>query len=473
MANDRPKKKGHKQKSKKRKKSRTNALKDNGDNKQKGPEDKAKWEDRGGGGCLMGGGKESLPEQNVDISPDSGTNKGWSWGAAFAAASKVEPNDADLDANFLAVAEASDGCSKDLMSISQLASNHKSSEKNDHGPSKRTLKRSRSDSSVGSNDPSIESEDSSHHDHVSLEGQMVPIRSGNSSNMSLVLIHKRSGKVYSSGPKMKNGHRLVIGKMVKGQVKLDSTAVEQMRQLDEGPENETGPSFPFPTNPDDHCETQLLSYEHILPIMDELCKSFGGARRSMKIYDPYYCNGSVVKHLSALGFSNVYNKKEDCYAVWKSTAEPDFDLLLTNPPYSEDHIERLMNHVTSRPFGNKPWLLLMPQWVHKKDYYINVTTKKNRNPFYIVPKKRYVYSPPVNFREKKESDTHKKNSPFVSMWFCWGGTEKRNQQLIDAFKKSDVQSACDLARSKNALRDLRRGGKGKKKEKARMDNKFI
>jgi len=148
-------------------------------------------------------------------------------------------------------------------------------------------------------------------------------------------------------------------------------------------------------------------------------------------------------------------------------------VFLTNPPYSEDHIEKLMRHVTSSSFGNKPWLLLMPQWVHKKDYYINATTKnstKRRDPFYIVPKRRYVYVPPANFREKKESDTHKKSSPFVSMWFCWGGTDKRNNELINAFQKSPVVNECDLARSKSALRDLRRsggGGKGRKKKKAR------
>ena len=115
----------------------------------------------------------------------------------------------------------------------------------------------------------------------------------------------------------------------------------------------------------------------------------------------------------------------------------------------------------------------MPQWVHKKDYYINATTKnrtKPCNPFYIVPKGRYVYLPPSNYREKKESGTHKKSSPFVSMWYCWGGDEKKNEKLMNAFLKSAVVGDCDLARSRSALRDLRRsggGGKGSKKKKAR------
>lgn len=192
----------------------------------------------------------------------------------------------------------------------------------------------------------------------------------------------------------------------------------------------------------------------------------------MKIYDPYFCDGSVVKHLSSLGFESVYNKKEDCYAVWESKSESQFDAFLTNPPYSEDHIEKLMNYITSPSFGSKPWLLLMPQWVHKKDYYVNATTKnraKRCDPFYIVPKKRYVYLPPANFREKKDSDVHKKSSPFISMWYCWGGDEKRNGELMNAFKKSATMRDCDMARSKSALRDLRRNGsdKGGKKKKAK------
>ncbi len=161
----------------------------------------------------------------------------------------------------------------------------------------------------------------------------------------------------------------------------------------------------------------------------------------------------------------------------------------------------------------------MPNWVHKKDCYVNaintgnvhgddgtrVNDCKNKNdekpklhkakhknkkslinnncrcnPFYIVPKKRYVYLPPPDFRDKKISDVHKKSSPFVSMWYIWGGTEKRNEALIKAFRRSGVYcggrngggggggihgaidgdvGGCDLARNRNALRDLRRGGK--------------
>lgn len=114
-----------------------------------------------------------------------------------------------------------------------------------------------------------------------------------------------------------------------------------------------------------------------------------------------------MKNLKSLGFPNVYNRKEDCYQVWNTSHYPLHDVLVTNPPYSGDHIERLINHVTSKDFGNRPWMLLLPQWVHKKDYYIAKT--KHIRPFYIVPHKRYVYIPPPSFRESKKSDVHKKS----------------------------------------------------------------
>jgi hypothetical protein len=81
-----------------------------------------------------------------------------------------------------------------------------------------------------------------------------------------------------------------------------------------------------------------------------------------------------------------------------------------------------------------------------------------RRPFFIVPSKRYIYVPPKGFREKKDSGTEKKSSPFVSMWFCWGGDQDATDKLVQ-WGSSQKFESVDIARSKSALRDLRRGGK--------------
>lgn len=242
------------------------------------------------------------------------------------------------------------------------------------------------------------------------------------------------------------------------------------------------PVFPFPTDPDDHCESPLQAYAHIQPLLLQLqSQTKSKPSRGLGIYDPYYCNGAIIENLTALGFPSVYNKKEDCYKIWKSSSSyPDFDVFLTNPPYSGEHVERLVQHITSAKMGKRPWFLLMPDWVHKKDYFVNAMKRNQIQPFYLVPKKRYVYLPPKNYRASKKSDVHKKSSPFNSMWYIWGGTREQNDRLMQNYYntrscvfpvvdsgavkeggKQPLSQACDMARSKSALRDLRRKVKKK------------
>lgn len=115
-----------------------------------------------------------------------------------------------------------------------------------------------------------------------------------------------------------------------------------MKTTDEEQEQQL-PSFPFLTEPDDHCESPLSAYEHIVPILKLACQSSSGINKSgtnATIYDPYYCNGAVVRNLNQLGFPNVHNVKQDCYVAWQSPQQelPSFDVLVTNPPYSGDHV---------------------------------------------------------------------------------------------------------------------------------------
>jgi hypothetical protein len=216
--------------------------------------------------------------------------------------------------------------------------------------------------------------------------------------------------------------------------------------------------FWFPTEPDDHCESPLESYRDILPFLEQLCNN--GNKDEFAIYDPYYCDGAVKRNLAELGFRRVHNEKQDCYRVWSTGSEPSYQVLVTNPPYSEHHIPQLLEHVTSPNFGNRPWFLLLPNWVHKKDYYKKSLVTAKIRPFYLVPKKRYVYLPPKQFREKKTSDVHKKTSPFLSMWYIWGGSSQQNEELIQHYLKRGDRP-CDLVRSKSAMRDLRRKGQKK------------
>lgn len=279
----------------------------------------------------------------------------------------------------------------------------------------------------------------------SLEGALV--------DGEMVLIDRTSRKVYSGLERRENGERKEIGTVSKsGSIVLNKTE----KDTKEKPEVENT-EFPFETDADDHCESPLQAYKDIVPFLND-CNERKSSNGEMFIYDPYFCNGAVIDNFKSLGFSRVYNRKEDCYKLWGTSSYPSHDLLVTNPPYSGDNIEKLIDHVTSESFGNRPWMLLMPQWVHKKEYYISKT--KGIRPFYVVPDKRYVYIPPPSFRESKKSDVHKKSSPFVSMWFVWGGTNQQNERWLSRTSKQIKD--CGIARSKSSLRDLRRKGNKKK-----------
>lgn len=77
--------------------------------------------------------------------------------------------------------------------------------------------------------------------------------------------------------------------------------------------------------------------------------------------------------MRSLGFESVYNKNEDFYAARESKAVPEFDCLVTNPPFSSNHIENLLEFcVTSK----KPWAILMPQYIARKDFYLEWLNKK-------------------------------------------------------------------------------------------------
>lgn len=170
---------------------------------------------------------------------------------------------------------------------------------------------------------------------------------------------------------------------------LQNTAVENNGSIDEDPSLD----FPYEVDPDDHCESPIDAYEDIVPLLQSYARRlFNETNERLSIYDPYFCNGRVARHLESLGFPDVYNRKEDCYDVWKDSLRyPSYDIFLTNPPYSGDHIEKLMRHVTGKQNKNKPWMLLMPSFVHKKDYFQRLTANAGQLPIYLVPKKRYVY----------------------------------------------------------------------------------
>jgi len=146
-----------------------------------------------------------------------------------------------------------------------------------------------------------------------------------------------------------------------------------------------GALHPFEHDPADDCETCFAAYQDIAPFLAKLAHRLGKAKTELCIWDPYYCAGKVKQHLRKLGYTNVVNENKDFYALTPAE-HPPFDVLLTSPPYSRDHIQRCIQFAVS---SGRPWFILQPQYVHRKAYFSDLVA--GLDPFYMVPGREYVY----------------------------------------------------------------------------------
>lgn len=170
--------------------------------------------------------------------------------------------------------------------------------------------------------------------------------------------------------------------------------------------------YPYEVQPDDHCETPIEAYEDLGCFLKFIAQKLNKTTEELFIYDPFFCEGSMVERMASLGYTNVYNRKEDFYQVQAAGKVPDYDVLMTNPPYSQDHMEKLVRFCTQ---SRKPFALLVPNYVYTKDYYQRIPGTSQI--FYITPSngRRYLYTTPKGRRQKKSS---KYTSPFPTFWFC-------------------------------------------------------
>ena len=122
----------------------------------------------------------------------------------------------------------------------------------------------------------------------------------------------------------------------------------------------------------------------------------------------------MVKHLARLGFESVYNRNEDCYAAWEAQRVPEYDVLVTNPPYSADHMQRCLAYAVS---CGKPFLLLLPSFVCRKRSYAPIVAPLPEPPAYLVPAKRYVYFAPGRQTDATQP-TVRRSIDSVGEWPC-------------------------------------------------------
>eukprot|EP00916_Digyalum_oweni_P002842 GHVL01005258.1.p1 GENE.GHVL01005258.1~~GHVL01005258.1.p1 ORF type:complete len:354 (+),score=100.02 GHVL01005258.1:19-1080(+) len=200
--------------------------------------------------------------------------------------------------------------------------------------------------------------------------------------------------------------------------------------------------FPFETNRDDHCETPAEALQDIKFFIDIYCEYINKTAETVSIYDPFYCTGRIIENLNNLGYMNIYNKNEDFYNV----SIPEYDILITNPPYSGQNIKKILKFLKK---CGKPFFVLMPRYVYEKPFYQPILIKKNKKKenfmsneiWYLMPKKRYVFWTNKTLARHKHSHTGplgERTSPFVSLWYIGGLTKEFKKYFFDRltdFKK--------------------------------------
>ena len=204
--------------------------------------------------------------------------------------------------------------------------------------------------------------------------------------------------------------------------------------------------FAFKVDEADHCETPLAAYQDIVDVLDKLASSLNKSRSSLVIYDPYYCDGGIKQKLASIGFTNVINNNSDFYKDIKDKKIPEYDIILTNPPYSGAHMGQLLKYCKeiATEEKKKPFLLLLPHYVYTKDYYqLMLGPTVSSSMFFLVPLKRYNYIPPTWVDAEKGSkalvDGRKQDTaPFPSFWYCHIDNKISSDWLEDKFGKSGM-----------------------------------
>lgn len=197
----------------------------------------------------------------------------------------------------------------------------------------------------------------------------------------------------------------------------------------------SGSKFPYKVDYNDHFETPKVAYEHLQPLIQTLFPK----SQQPTLYDPYYCNGRTAVILKELGYTSIQHERRDFYQDISNGTVPNYDLLITNPPYSDQHKSQCFQYCFQRLRNdNLPFCILVPNYVASKEYFQQLLSSSQQQELvYLVPTSKYEYDHPEG--------TGKEVPPFQSIWYCGIGAANV-QRIKEAFraKKAQVTVASSL-----------------------------
>lgn len=195
-------------------------------------------------------------------------------------------------------------------------------------------------------------------------------------------------------------------------------------------------NWAFPVDYNDHFETPLIAYEDVLIYLKSIAIKLSKSLDQLIVYDPYYCKGKMIQLLHSIGIKNIINRNRDFYKDMKNKTIPEYDVLVTNPPYSGEHKLRLLQYLKT---SSKPSALLLPVYIATKSYWKDFVEGKQQQRdsiIYFLPASSYQYDHPEG--------TGKDIPPFFSCWFLCGFNNDVDEKMISARKCSLVHSVKDL-----------------------------
>merc|ERR1712130_574635 len=100
----------------------------------------------------------------------------------------------------------------------------------------------------------------------------------------------------------------------------------------------------------------------------------------------------------------------DFYKAARQGDLPEFDVLVTNPPYSADHVDRLFSFAKS---CGRPCLMLVPNYcVEQPGFDRAFGTSKI---IFVGPHRRYTYKSPSSLRPGLANKQRKYVAPYVTL----------------------------------------------------------
>jgi len=211
--------------------------------------------------------------------------------------------------------------------------------------------------------------------------------------------------------------------------------------------------FAFDVDESDHCETPGVAYKHIAQLLREIAQAkfpqepWRIASKKLQIYDPYFCQGGVKTRLSRLGFECVHNENEDFYKVCEADRVPDFDVLLTNPPFSADeHFSFALDFAMK---SGKPWFMILPVHVIFRNLF-TPTRELPFRPFFLAPQKKYNFKTPAPLPPPPKENRAKARSRSRlthTLWTVHGGENEALHQRLLEVAHEKVSDLCHVARN--------------------------